>query len=149
MTQTEPNATPASEEEPHIDPRRAVGFQGEDLAAEYMRDKGWEVVARNYSLNAGEVDLIVSRVGVVGYRTEKTLVFVEVKTKQNRRGPPPEASVDYEKRRRLTRLARLFLQQEEIREVNVRFDVISVDLSDDEPRLTHFPCAFDAQGRIW
>jgi putative endonuclease len=145
----EETQTSEQDQEQETDPRRAVGFHGEDLAAEYMREEGWEIVVRNYTLKAGEVDLIVSRVGKVGYRTEKTLAFVEVKTKQNQLGPPPEASVNYKKRRRLTRLASLFLQKEKIREVNVRFDVIAVDLSGDEPELTHFPCAFDAEGQIW
>jgi putative endonuclease len=139
----------ATGDEEEKDPRRAVGFHGEDLAAELMREKGWEIISRNYTLNAGELDLVGSRVGTVGYRTEKTLAFVEVKTKQSQLGPPPEASVNLAKRRRLTRLARLFLQKEKIREVNVRFDVIAVDLSGEEPKLTHFPCAFDAEGRIW
>lgn len=131
------------------DPRRAIGFHGEDLAAAFMEEQGWEVRDRNYTLQIGEIDLVVSRLEEVGFRTEETLAFVEVKSKTSSQGPPPEASVHRKKRRRLVRLATVYLQKEGLREVNVRFDVIAVDLSGEEPELTHFPCAFDADGRIW
>jgi putative endonuclease len=131
------------------DPRRAIGLHGESLAAEYMVEQGWEVLARNYELKIGEIDLVVRRFEQVAGRSEETLAIVEVKTKQDRRGPPPEASVTRSKRQRLVRLARVFLEKEKIKRVNIRFDVISVVLSGDEPKITHFPCAFDADAAIW
>ncbi|QDG49979.1 YraN family protein [Persicimonas caeni] len=132
-----------------LDPRREIGMAGEDLAAEHMRELGWEVLHRNYTLKMGELDMVASRYGKVGHRMEQTLAFVEVKTKRTPLGPPPEASVNARKRGRLVRLAKVYLQKEKVRKVNVRFDVIAIDLSGEEPKLTHFPCAFDADGRVW
>lgn len=131
------------------DPRRKVGFHGEDLAAEHMRQLGWEIIDRNCTFKTGEIDIVARRQGRVGYRVEETIAFIEVKTKRTPLGPPPEASVTAAKRGRLVRLAKLYLLTEKLRQVNVRFDVIAVELSGDEPQLTHFPCAFDADGRIW
>lgn len=130
------------------DPRRAIGFHGEDLAAQHLEDQGWEIVARNYELKIGEIDLVAARDETVGSRTERRLAFVEVKTRRTRNGPPPEAAVHIRKRKRLVRLARVFLQKEKLRRVNVRFDVIAVDLSQTDPQITHFEGAFDADGAI-
>jgi len=130
------------------DPRRGVGFQGEDLAAQYMIEQGWEVVARNYQLKIGEIDLVVRRREEIYGRIEETLAIVEVKTRQDRRGPPPQASVTWSKRKRLVRLASVFVEKEKIKRVNIRFDVIAVDLSDVDPEITHFAGAFDADAEI-
>lgn len=130
------------------DPRRIVGLHGEDLAADYLVEQGWEILARNYQAKIGELDIVVRRFEQVYGRTEETLAFVEVKTRRTASGPPPEASVGRKKRRRLVRLAQYFVQREEIRRVNVRFDVIAVDLSGDQPELTHFDAAFDADAQV-
>lgn len=137
---TDSSATP--------DPRREVGLRGEDLAAEYLVDQGWEIVARNYQAKIGELDIVVRRFEQVHGRREETLAFVEVKTRRTASGPPPEASVGRKKRQRLARLAQYFMQCEQIRRVNVRFDVIAVDLSGDQPEMTHFESAFDADARV-
>lgn len=149
MTCREKSEKKTDHDSTDVDPRRDIGFHGEDLAAEHMRELGWEIVHRNYRLNIGEIDIVASRYARVGCRDEKTIAIVEVKTKRTALGPPPEASVNANKRGRLVRLAKVYLLKEKIRKVNVRFDVIAVDLSGDEPTLTHFPCAFDADGRIW
>jgi putative endonuclease len=137
-----------TEEHTSTDPRREVGFRGEDLAAEHLCEQGWEILARNYDTKIGELDLVVRRFEQVYGRTEETLAFVEVKTRRTASGPPPEASVGRKKRQRLVRLAHFFLQKEKIRRVNVRFDVIGVDLSGDRPELTHFEAAFDADAMV-
>lgn len=131
------------------DVRRDVGFRGEAAAAEFMQAAGWQVVARNYRLKIGEIDLIVRRDELVCGRMEPTLAIVEVKTRTSRGGPPPEAAVNFAKRQRLVRLAQAFLQREKIRNVNVRFDVIAVDTSGESPCITHFPYAFDEDGEVW
>ncbi len=52
---------------------RALGAEGEDLAARWYEDHGYEVLERNWRRREGEVDLIV--------RQGKTVVFCEVKTR--------------------------------------------------------------------
>lgn len=143
------NETRNDGEEPQGDVRRDIGFRGEAAAAQFMRDAGWQVVARNYRLKMGEIDLIVRRDEKMGARMEPTVAIVEVKTRTRSDGPPPEASVNFPKRQRLVRLAQAFLQRENIRNVNVRFDVIAVDTSGEEVRITHFPYAFDEDGEVW
>jgi putative endonuclease len=56
------------------DHRRALGRYGEKLAREYLRARGFTLLARNYRTRRGEIDLIAFDGG--------TLVFVQVKTHQ-------------------------------------------------------------------
>lgn len=131
------------------DPRRAIGFRGEDLAAEHLREKDWEIIARNYETNLGELDVVARYFERLHGRTEETIAFVEVKTRRTKSGPPPEVGVNRRKRSRIVRLAKLFLQREKIRRVNVQFDVVAVDLSGEKPDIVHFEGAFDADGAVW
>jgi putative endonuclease len=90
------------------DPRRALGRLGEDIAAEHLRRRGFEILERNARTAAGEIDLIVTD----GAR----LVFVEVKCRRARRGAPADASGALEaigphKQARLRRLAAEWLSR--------------------------------------
>jgi len=120
-----------------------LGWLGEQIAAEYLEARGFEILARNVRSRLGEIDLIA--------RDGTTLVFVEVKTRRGHPADPPQAGVDLRKRNRLARLALDYLAREWLRDLACRFDVVAVtlDLDDAEgrsPRVEHFPGAFAADG---
>lgn len=109
---------------------RRTGIRGETYAYWYLRRHGYTLIARNYRTPSmkGEIDLI-------GY-DGKVLAFVEVKTRaacdegepamrQNR----PEDSVNWEKRRNLTRVARQFLRARRIEpeSAECRFDMMAIE----------------------
>jgi putative endonuclease len=96
-----------------------VGAYGERRAAEYLtNDAGMHILDRNWRCAEGEIDIVA--------RDGDDLVFVEVKTRRGEGyGAPAEAVVE-EKRRRLRRLAGLWLADRTIRPRELRFDVISV-----------------------
>ena len=101
-------------------PRNRLGAAGEDAALGVYRSLGFHLETRNWRCPAGEIDLVVSREGL--------LVFCEVKT---RAGPVFGAgveAVDGRKRGRLRSLAAAFLAErgEAYRGYGVRFDVASV-----------------------
>ena len=50
-----------------------IGIEGEGLAAKFLENKDYHIVARNYRYKRSEVDLIAKKGGV--------LVFIEVKTR--------------------------------------------------------------------
>jgi putative endonuclease len=104
-----------------IDPRKETGRRGEDMAAGYLVSKGWELVARNWATNLGELD-IVANDGL-------HVVFVEVRTTTSNQFGLGFQSVDYRKQQQVRRLATQFLQQQQMGDLPLRFDVISVLLS--------------------
>ena len=55
--------------------RKKLGYEGENTAREYLVSKGYSVIASNYTVRGGEIDIIVT--------DGKSLVFVEVKTRKN------------------------------------------------------------------
>ncbi len=99
--------------------KKQAGKKGEDLAAAYLEDKGYVVVARNYRFRKAEIDLIVSK--------DNWLVFVEVKARSNQVFGYPESFVDARKVALLMQAADAFIYARNW-QGHVRFDVISVDL---------------------
>lgn len=97
------------------------GKWGEELAAGYLRDQGYQIVFRNFYSKYGELDIVAKR--------NNLLVFVEVKTRtQNHYGTPAEA-VDARKRRHMTYAANFFVQRFGFQQVDLRFDVIEIHLN--------------------
>jgi len=104
------------------DARRALGAQGEALAAKWYEDSGYEILDRNWRRREGEVDLIVRR--------GRTVVFCEVKARSSDRFGSGAESVLAAKQRRIRRLATRWLSEltpaSGRSRVEVRFDVVSV-----------------------
>lgn len=118
--------------------KRWFGERGERAAERALRRKGLRILARNYRVAEGEIDLIALDRGVV--------VFVEVKTRVE--GTPAEA-VTLEKQRRISRAALRFLKKERLLEIaRCRFDVVAVVWPAGAPRPTieHFSNAFEPIG---
>jgi len=114
--------------------RHTTGVRGETFAYWYLRRHGYTIIARNFTVpgHKGEIDL-------VGYDGD-VLAFVEVKTRtrQLQAGEPkfralPEDAVTPEKRRRVARMARLFLAERRIREAGCRFDVVAIESARGRP----------------
>ncbi len=102
--------------------RRALGADGERLAAQWYEDHGYEILERNWRRREGEVDLIV--------RLGKTVAFCEVKTRTTDRFGSGAESVLEAKQRRIRRLAARWLSEltpaSGRARVDVRFDVVSI-----------------------
>jgi putative endonuclease len=98
--------------------RRDLGRSGEDAAASWYEDEGYEVVARNWQCRDGEIDLIV--------RHGRTVVFCEVKTRTTDAFGVPVEAITRVKRDRLRRLATRWLSEQPAPVREIRFDVVSV-----------------------
>jgi putative endonuclease len=118
--------------------RQESGRRAEDLAAEFLRARGCEILERNYRRRLGELDLIAREGGV--------LVIAEVRTRARAGFGSAAASVDRRKQRRITRAAAQLLQQRaDLARLPVRFDVLVVsDLGAPEPRIEWIRHAFEA-----
>ena len=94
-----------------------LGRWGEALAADYLRRKGYRIVAQGYRCRFGEIDLIV--------RDRKSLVFVEVKLRKNDAFAQAREFVNRSKQERLKTTALLYLSQTPT-PLQPRFDVVEV-----------------------
>ena len=118
--------------------RQDTGRRAEDVAAEFLRGEGFEVLERNYRRRLGELDLIARRDGV--------LVIAEVRTRASPAFGGAAASVGRRKQRRIIRTAAQLLQQHaDLARLPVRFDVIIVsELGKAAPRIEWIRHAFEA-----
>ncbi len=96
----------------------ARGRWGEQLAASHYQRLGYEVLDRNWRTATGELDLVVSRDGLV--------VFSEVKARRSDRYGPPASAVGVAKQRRIRLLALEWLDAHQRRRQAIRFDVVAI-----------------------
>lgn len=115
---------------------KKLGKEGEDLAAEYLEKRGCRILARNFRVKFGEIDLVVL--------DKDCVCFVEVKTRRSY--DVPQEAVSWRKQRTLTRVAQAYLKQH-YKSVCVRsrFDVIAIDEHHEgKTSLTFIQNAFDS-----
>jgi putative endonuclease len=101
----------------------ASGRRGEDLAHRYLQRHGYIVVARNYRLASGDAEA-----DIVAWEQE-VLAIVEVKSRASAEYGPPERAIGPEKRAHMTRVAREFAARSSTPWEMVRFDVVTVLLT--------------------
>ena len=114
-----------------------MGGWGEALAAEYLRKKRYEVVARGWRCRFGEIDLIV--------KNKKYLAFVEVKLRKSDRFASAMEYVDRRKQDKLRITASMYLSQNPTK-LQPRFDVIEIyapmGMDTPDPEIIHLEDAF-------
>lgn len=116
-----------------------LGIAGEDVAAEYLESKGYEILATRYYQRCGEIDIVCClRDG----DAVSLLVFVEVKTRRPTAFGRPEQSVSRTKMRRMYRTAKIFVYERGYPDVLCRFDVMAVYSIHGRLEIDHFEEAF-------
>jgi putative endonuclease len=117
---------------------KKFGKEGEDLAVDLLKSKGYEIIERNYTFGKGEIDIIA-----LDPETNYT-VFVEVKSRQNLEFGEPEYGITKNKIRQLKKMAALYLYDKDIKELDCRFDVVTVLFRlKIKPLISHYMNAFD------
>jgi putative endonuclease len=109
-----------------------LGRAGERRAAWFYRLRGYRIAGRNVRLSAGEIDLVARR--------GRTIAIVEVKTRQSLAAGEGYEAVDRKKRERLVSLATEYTARE--RNVQVRYDVLSLFWNGRRFIVSHYPDAF-------
>ena len=109
-----------------------LGQEGEQVATDYLKKRGWIILEMNYRYSRSEIDLIASK--------DDLLIFVEVKARTNTNFGMPEDFVDEKKAENIMKGADHY-----IREINwkgnVRFDIISI-IKKGHMELQHIEDAF-------
>jgi putative endonuclease len=102
-----------------------IGKKGEIKAANYLKKLGYKIIETNYKNNIGEIDIIAALKGV--------LCFVEVKTRSSLKFGLPRDAVTTHKQNKIKLVATSYLQQKNMLNSLVSFDVI--DIIDDQITL--------------
>ncbi|MDR2899272.1 MAG: YraN family protein [Clostridiales bacterium] len=115
------------------DSARDKGNFAEDMAAMYLRNKGYEIITRQFSCLFGEIDIIASY--------DSYIVFVEVRYRKSGNFGTPAETVNKRKQERIILTANEYIQREDITNRDFRFDIIEVT-GVKEYRVNHIVNAF-------
>ena len=98
--------------------KRAIGDIGENIAVEYLKKKGYKILERNCTSAGVELDIVA--------KDKNTLVFCEVKTRNDVLFGRPVEAVNRAKQLRYIQGAKGYIVANKIKNTDIRFDVIEV-----------------------
>ena len=110
-----------------------LGKIGEELAVNYLINKGYQILERNWRSGHKEIDIIAL--------DGDTLVAVEVKTRKSNTFGEPDIAVGVMKQKMLIWAADAYVRYRNL-DVDVRFDIISIVFTDKDKHLEHIEDAF-------
>ncbi len=100
-----------------------VGRIGETLAADFLRDKGYQLIEFNFRKNYTELDIIATY--------QNTTIFIEVKTRKNDAFGTPFEAITREKIANLVRTAHVYMKLHPKLPKAMRIDAIGITLDPD------------------
>ena len=122
-----------------LDRRKLFGQAGESAAEQYLRRKGYRIVARNLRSPVGELDLVAE--------DGQVLVFVEVKARRTDTFGGAIHAVHERKQKKLIQLAAQYLARHHIKNRLCRFDVVLLQGTDAAAsQIEHIQNAFEISG---
>lgn len=110
-----------------------LGTKGENLAVDFLLKNGYTIVARNYTYQKAEVDIMAQK--------EEILVVVEVKTRTSADFGDPQQFLKPKQIQRIIKAVDEFVNVNEL-DVEVRFDIIAIVLNKKGMSLEHLENAF-------
>ena len=117
---------------------KGTGELGEEVAANFLIELGYQIVERNFRCKGGEIDIIGRDPG------DKSLVFIEVKARWGLSYGVPQLAVTPFKQRQISKAALTWLSKKRLHDTNARFDVVAILLhTDGQHAIDHIKNAFD------
>ena len=110
-----------------------LGRQGERMAEDHLRSKGYTILKRNYRSGHCEADLIATK--------DQELIIIEVKTRSTSVHGQPELAIDSKKKENLRHVAEAYQEVHDC-SMDIRFDILSIILTRTQVRIKHFEDAF-------
>ncbi|MEY4861320.1 MAG: hypothetical protein RL059_1019 [Bacteroidota bacterium] len=110
-----------------------LGQWGEETACNLLVSKGYKIVARNFRFKKHEIDIVLSK--------NDSLIIAEVKTRQTAEIGEPWKAVTRNKQRQIIKVANYYVQSQD-REIDVRFDVVSIVHNQYHTKIIHIEDAF-------
>lgn len=110
-----------------------LGRIGEQIAADYLTERGYQILERDWRSGRRDLDIIALKDGI--------LIIVEVKTRSNNVYGDPEDAVDTQKIRSIVQSTQAYLRLKHL-DCDVQFDIISLTGNTDSFEIRHFENAF-------
>jgi putative endonuclease len=110
-----------------------LGKTGEDESIEFLINRGYEIMEKNWNIQHKEIDIIA--------KIDNTVVFFEVKTRSTNLFHEPKEAVNYKKRKNLLFAAQAYIRAKRIEE-DVRFDILSIVYKNNIAKIEHITNAF-------
>jgi putative endonuclease len=110
-----------------------IGIAGEHLACTHLKEKGYNVLEKNWRAGRYEIDIIAEKNNVV--------CFVEVKTRENRYAGDPALAVTRAKQKHVIKAADVYVKENDVSH-DLRFDIIAVVMNRKEVSIEHIEDAF-------
>ena len=115
-------------------PKQLLGKYGEDSAVQFLENRGYQIIDRNYRCPSGEIDIIA--------RDGKWLVFVEVKTRSGGGYGHPFDAITKQKLARMRLLANHWSHQNAVASKHLRLDAVSVLVRNGRVLIEHLKQVF-------
>lgn len=98
---------------------RSIGQEGEALAADYLVERGFDLLCKNFRNRFGEIDLIVKK--------DNITVFVEVKFRRDEGYGMAIDFITKKKLQKILKTAKFYLSQNDLSDTSWRVDAIAID----------------------
>jgi putative endonuclease len=119
--------------------RQELGILGENLAVQELTRRGYAILERRYRTRYGEIDIVAEEEG--------TIVFVEVKAREDMTFGTAAEQVTRDKQRKIASRAVEYLARKHVTDRPCRFDVVAIDFAGQaEQTITVYPHAFEVTG---
>lgn len=110
-----------------------LGKFGEELAVDFLLQKGYQLLETNFRYQKAEVDIIVQK--------GEVLAAVEVKTRSTNEFGDPQDFVNQKKIRLLTKAVNEYVESRDL-DVEVRFDIVAITINEKQLEIEHLKDAF-------
>jgi len=108
-----------------------LGAEGEKIAENFLKQKGYRILSRNWKCKLGELDIVAAKNEGKFFKKIKTIVFVEVKTIDQRDAQfvgQAEENVNYFKQEHLIASAQCYLKANRISpKIPWQIDVVAIE----------------------
>lgn len=115
--------------------KQETGKSGEELASQYLEKQGYKILDRNFNCHQGEIDIIA--------KDKDEIVFIEVKTRTNKKYGFASEAVNENKQKHLLRAIKYYIYTKKYENSFIRIDVIEVYIKNDEININHIKQAIE------
>lgn len=115
--------------------KQEIGKLGEDIATNFLTEKGYAILDRNFECRQGEIDIIA--------KDKEEMVFIEVKTRTSNKYGAPSEAVNKIKQKHMLQSIKYYLYIKGLSEKFIRIDVIEVYIKGNIVKVNHIKQAFE------